>query len=201
MDIFEAVTVNVGEEEITPPVYKLSYSHVLLVDVTNHSFAEDCIGDKVKINLKFKDHYKKYWCKFQCGENSIELIGHHSIVFSGFSDKNCACGAVRAFKLNDSSNMMSVLDEKTKRRLNSEHNENNVIVVTLHNACEVVTRRSNLQADCVDGISSKAKLISYNDEEESDIFYPTTDKYYEGAFQARFYIILYKNYKRPIRVY
>lgn len=130
MDIIEAITVAVGEEEITPSIYKLLFSHVFLVDLSKHLFA-DGNGEKVKINLKFTDRYKTYWCKFQCGISSVDLIGHHSVVFSGFPDKNCRTNRVRAYKLNDSTNLLEHLDEETKRRINSTYNnENNVVTVT-----------------------------------------------------------------------
>lgn len=195
METLDSVTVEVGEENITPSVYKLMHSTVLLTDLTNHTFANNCNGDKVKVYLRFKNVHKMYWCQFQCGQKVIDLIGGNTVVFSGFRDD----GSVRAFKLNDSNNLLQYLDENSQRRIQSSSfgEENNVITVTVFNAHEKQRTYSNLQTDCCDG----RKLVSYNDKEKSDINYITTDKYYAGSYQARFYIILYKNYKKPVVVY
>lgn len=207
MEIIDNVTLDVGDENISTSIYKLMHSYVVLADLTNHSFTGNRNGDKVKIHLKFKNKHKTYWCQFQCGKKSIEIIGEHTVVFSGFLDNETTSysagddsTSVKAFKLNDSTNLCGFLDEKTKQRIESSSfsEENNVIMVTVFSAHEKGKRVSFLQTDCVDG---GGKLVSYNDEENSDIYYSTTDKYYAGSFKARFYIILYKNYKNSIQVY
>lgn len=220
MDIIEDVSIVIGDDEQTPTVFKLKNDYVFIADLCNHTFKPN--GDSVKVYVRLRNGTSgEYMVKFECGNKKIKLIDRDSVVFSGFRE---AGGEVKAFKLNDSSNMAS-LDEGTLNRLNNSFNENNVITVTVNLANrkfprivndyfrvsgggrrggDVVDGGGAGESDVVDGGATRL-LVAYDTKEKSDISYTTTNDYYEGRLLLRFYIVLYKRYNgsggRDIRVF